>query len=211
MNYGVVYVAYGETAHLEATESIKTLLEHNDYPVVSISQHPIPHAEHIEFQNSGWGARRAKLYCDQLVPQRWDRFLYIDADTRVRQSLHAGFEILEDGWDVAVTPSSMQGDDVLWHVSEEERKKTFDVVGVECVQIQGGLFFVNKNEATQAFFETWRREWEFYQGPDQAALLRALYQSPVRMWMLGRPWNGGVIVDHRYGTCRTESPGVYAD
>jgi len=47
-----------------------------------------------------------------------------------------------------------------------------------------------------------RAEWLRFRDQDQAALLRALAIAPVRAWLVGHPWNGGALVDHRFGACR---------
>lgn len=206
MKCGAIYVAYGDIARTEARLSIESLRQHNALPVVVVSDgHIETHGvQHVQFPVPGWGARRAKLNCDNLVPSSWDAFVYIDADTRIYQSLQPGFDILSDGWDIAITPSENQEDDFLWHVEDEEFKVTKEELGV-CLQLQGGLFFVQRNEATAAFFSAWRREWEKYRKVDQGALLRALHSSPVKVWLLGRPWNGGVVVGHRFGMCRPDA------
>jgi hypothetical protein len=110
--------------------------------------------------------------------------------------------MLEDGWDLVIAPSDHQHEDWLWHVSPSEREETRENIGHEALVLQGGVWFVRKNERTQRLFDLWGREWRKHCGQDQGALLRALYQAPVRVWLLGRPWNGGAVIEHRFGMAR---------
>ena len=117
--------------------------------------------------------------------------LYLDADTLVRQAVDVGFEMLADGWDLVMVPSTNQGDDVLWHVRPEEVGATFAELGYQPLQLQCGVMFIARNERTAAFFDAWHDEWMRWCDEDQAAFLRALKRVPLKIWMLGYPWNGG--------------------
>ena len=204
---GVIYVAFGASAEREAAASIETLKKTNPSLPVAVVCEGKTHTNgvtRIPFDRPGNGARRAKLNVDRLAPQEWGAFLYLDADTRVRQDVSAGFSIVEDGWDVVITASDHQvGNGLMWHVGEQEREATVEALGnFWPLALQGGLMFVARNERTAALFEAWREEWERWGDQDQAALLRALHRVPVRVWLLGRCWNGGAIVEHRFGRAK---------
>lgn len=196
---GVVMVAVGNRARSEAVSAISSLRQWHDWPVVVVGEPVAGATVQIPFEHPGYGARRAKLHADELAP--WDRFLYLDADTRTRGDLSAGFDILADGWDMAITTSENQEQEWLWHVGDKERAVTEERLG-RVVQLQGGMFYAAKNERTALFFQAWRHEWSRYQGEDQAALLRALQIAPVKLWLLGRDYNGGALVEHRFGRAR---------
>jgi len=197
---GVCFIVYGEAARFEAEQSIQSLRLFNDLPISVIGDYVIG-ADNIEFPQVDAGGRWAKLNIDRLVPYQF--ILYIDADTRVYGKLDAGFEMLEDGWDIAMACSSQQGDDLLWHVGQEEREATLlDGRNSLPLQLQAGVMFVRKCKETDRLFSAWRSEWLRWKGEDQAALLRALEVVPVRLWLLGHPWNGGALVGHRFGTIR---------
>ena len=194
---GVIVVAYGNQAITEAEAMITTLRQFHDWPVMAVSDQQVEGADLIwRFEEPGWGARWAKLSMDKLAP--WDRWLYLDADTRILGDLSAGFDILDDGWDMAITMSQHQQQNWLWQASEEERAATYGRPGI-LLSLQGGVFFVNRNERTSAFFKTWREEWRKFQHVDQAALLRAVQICPIRLWLLGRAFNDGELIGHRYG------------
>ena len=200
-DYGVAYVAYGQRAVSEARQSIASLRAWHDWPIVTVSDERIDGAERVEYDCPGWGARGAKLNLNNLVPPSWDRWLYIDADTRVRGDIAAGFEIIADGWDLAITASEHQEQDWLWHIPAHEREA---MAGQRLLGpvLQGGLWFAARNERTGRFFEAWRDEWQQYGREDQGALIRALRREPVRVWLLGRDWNGGELVEHLFGRAR---------
>ncbi len=190
---GAVVIAFGKVAQAEALKCNNAWFEYHTKPL-SIFEQPAPGM--ISAQASRW----AKVNLDNISP--YERTLYLDADTRTQADLSAGFDMLEDGFDLVITPSSNQGEDCLWHVQEPERQQTIDELGYLPLQLQAGVFFFRKSTAVLTFFEAWREEWERYRDQDQAAFLRALKRCPLKMWLLGRPWNGGSLIDHRFGACR---------
>jgi len=199
MTRGIVFVVYGLRAQQETAQAVKFLKQHNDLPVVVIGE-DMPGLRSIDFPERDSLGRWAKVNLDNLTP--FEYTLYLDADTRVHGDISAGFDIIKDGWDIAMTPSTVQGSGILWHVDKAEREATFLELGQELVQLQGGVMFFRKSTAVSSFFEAWRYEWERWQGQDQGALLRALHQRPVRLWLLNNEWNGGALIEHRYGAAR---------
>ncbi len=190
MGEGVVYVVYGEAARREAAVSLSSLRQHNDYPVVVVGTDPllgvyyrIPFPSNAPPVNPICASREAKLNLDQLSPFR--HTLYLDADTRVRGDLSAGFRMLADGWDMVIASSGRQGWDVMGHLSEEERDYTqMTLKNPLPLQWQAGVFYFDR-ERVGPLFAAWREEWERFRGQDQGALLRALAVSPARVWVLG--------------------------
>lgn len=187
---GVVYIAIGQPAQQTAKESINSLKRHNDLPVTVIDK----------FDNPGKGARWAKLNIDQLVG--YDRVLYLDADTIINGDISAGFEILDD-WDLAIVPSANQESGVFQHIDETEREQTVTEIGYIPIQLQAGMMFFDRIRCQQ-LFSAWRSEWLRYRDQDQAALIRALAQCPVRVWLLGKDWNSarGELITHLFGRGR---------
>lgn len=201
MNRGIVYVAYGDNAIREATESIKSLKQYNNLPIAVISDRTIKGTEPIIFREAGPGARWAKLMIDIFSP--YDYTLYLDADTRIKGDLSAGFDILQDDWDLAIAPSGRQNADVLGNLDEKDRQYTFETLGTtHPLSLQAGVFFFKKNEQVLRFFDKWRVEWGKFFNQDQGAMLRALQQVPLRVWLLSNDWNGGEMIEHRFGKAR---------
>jgi hypothetical protein len=192
---GIVYVAYGLAARRQMPLNRRALelAAMNDLPICVIDETVFPRRD--------VGARWAKLNLDTLSP--FESTLYLDADTRVRADIRVGFDILADGFDLVITPSSSQGSRLFQHVGESEREYTFErLQNPFPLQLQGGVFWFRKSVRTLILFSVWRREWEQYGDQDQAALLRALDAAQVRTWLLSGEFNGGSLVDHYFGQAR---------
>jgi hypothetical protein len=156
----------------------------------------------VRFGAPGPGARRAKLSLYSLVPAEWQAWLYLDADTRVRGDLSAGFGIIADGWDIAIAASDHQDASWLWHAGNDEREVTLEECG-RAVQWQGGVWFAAQRPEVRAFMDAWLAQWERFTTVDQGAFMRALERVPVHVWGLGRAWNGGELVEHLFGRARS--------
>jgi hypothetical protein len=200
---GFAFVAYGETAANEARLAIASLRQHHRREPALVLGEPVPGAIHFESKTTGLtdvqASRWAKVNLDGLP---LDDVCYLDADTRVNGDLSAGFRALDDGWDLVITASDHQGDDILWHVDAMECALTLQELCHVPLALQAGVFWFRRNERTRALFAAWREEWRRWQDQDQGALLRALHRAPVRVWLLGRAFNGGAVVGHRFGACR---------
>lgn len=195
MTKGVVYVAYGAPAVEACRRSVVGLQDQYDVAVISDSKTGI--GQHVYAPDADQGARWAKLSIDGLSP--FEYTAYLDADTIPLQSIETGFEILADGWDMVVTPSDRQGTRSMYHLIQEEREQTIAELGFESLQLQGGVMFFRKSDAIKSFFAAWRVEWQRWNDKDQGALLRAMQRVPLKIWLLGRPWNGGAVIEHHFG------------
>jgi hypothetical protein len=205
---GIVTIAQGDPARQQAIAAINALRRTGSgLPVAVIGDRPIDIASvHIHMDDdvvSDPGARKAKVNLDLLSP--FEHTLYMDADTRVvTDEIRVGFDMLEDGWQLVITPNAHQNDEILWHVGEAERLDTFAMFGTpKILALSGGVFWFAKCAEVAALFAAWREEWGLYHEQDQAALLRAMRQSPVKTWLLGRAFNGGGSpIKHLYGWAR---------
>lgn len=200
---GVVYVAYGEPARTEASKSIATLRRFAPgLPWAVVSDSPLPNrgGVWISAPDRDKGARQAKLAIYDLSP--FGHTLYLDADTRLAADPSAGFALLADGWEVALAPSQRQGTDVLGNLTPPDRAATLAALGPELLGLQAGVLFFRKCAAVGRLFAAWADEWATFKALDQGALLRALAHTPVRLWLLGAPWNSpqsGGVVRHLFG------------
>lgn len=209
----VFYVTRGRSAFQEAAFSIGTLREHSASPIYVATDQPqtVPtsdmHYVHLP-ENCDRGGRLAKLSLFDLVPASVDQVLYIDADTRVHGSLDVGFQMLDAGWDMVITPSQHQGADCMWHIGDVERSQTCQwIANPFPLALQAGVFWVKRNRETVRSFEAWRLQWEVFRDQDQAALLRSFIYQPLRVALLGRCFNGAldegqIVISHRYGILR---------
>jgi hypothetical protein len=199
---GVLYVAYGRAARQEARLSAESLYTHHpDLPVQVVTNgDPVGWAPSIQWADLGTPGRWAKVNLDNLSP--WDQTLFLDADTRVYDRLDIGFNLLDHGWDLVIVPSIPQGDDMLRHCSEAERQATLWETRIDPLQLNTGVMWFSKSRRVKMLFREWRTQWERWKDKDQGALLRALERRTVRIALLGRPYNGGPVVGHRFGMCR---------
>ncbi|MDD5517846.1 MAG: hypothetical protein PHV98_00660 [Candidatus Omnitrophica bacterium] len=195
---GAVYIAIGNKALKEAEMSAMTLAKYDDLEVDIISAGAFTNL----FKTNHQISRFVKTSLIDAI--EFDQFVYLDADTRIRGSLMQGFDILDDGWDMAITASDNQDRDWCWHIGEDERNETMMEYGCQPIQLQAGVMFVKKCETTRKLFEFWREEWLKYKDQDQAALLRALKRAPVKLWILGKDYNGGRLVSHLFGKLRNK-------
>ena len=195
-----MYVAYGPSARRETTYGLDALRRWYDGPVTVVSDEPLPGARYVTSARIDKGARWQKLNLDTLSPYVYT--LYLDADTRVQGDIRPAFGLLADGWDVVITASENQQGHWLWHVGEADREATRAAIGFDGLQLQAGVLGVAWNARTRALWQAWREEWQRFQNQDQGAFLRALYRNPVRLWLLGRDWNGGALIAHRFGMAR---------
>jgi hypothetical protein len=204
VNRGAVMIAYGRPAVDQARLAIETLHRlHPTLPALLVGDSGAAAlgremgVEHFLSDRRDRGGRWQKVRLDQF--STFDQTLYLDADTRVLRHLDAGFGVLDDGWDLAIAPSSCQGQMMLWHVGDEEKRETIECWPCRPLQLQGGVFFFRRSKAVSRFFRRWREEWHRWEDQDQGALLRAYRAAGVKVWLLGRPWNGGSVVNHLFG------------
>ena len=199
MDQGVIYVAFGNKARKEAGESIASLREFHDLPVLVVGDRAIKGAQYQAFEDKGTPGRWAKVNLDNLT--LWEHTLFLDADTRVHGALDIGFTLLARGYDLVMIPSEPQHNEALRHLSEKERKATLNELPLDTMQLNTGVMWFSKGAAS--LFEAWRKEWGRWQDKDQGALLRALYKHPVRLAILGWPFNSlnGEVIEHRFGKC----------
>ena len=188
-----VMVAFGDKAVNEAASCSATALEHGAEQVKIITRN-----------YGGVSSKQASRYAKTKLLDwtEFDEILYLDADTRVTGPVGAGYEIIADGWDMAIVPSDNQGEQLLWHIDKPEKDNTLLELGYIPLQLQAGVMFVGRNERTKAFFHAWFDEYCKYGDEDQAAFLRALNRVPLKIWLLGKPWNGGPVIQHRFGAFR---------
>lgn len=205
---GVIYVAFGPAAEREAKGSIASLRKFHQWPIglASPCDMNVAGVEHIPIPrtcaDNAVMARAVKTGLWYVVPSEWEQVLFLDADTRVRGDLSFGFKALSDGWELVIVPSVVSPNEVrpLWHLPERERNCTLESIGNPWpLMLNTGVMFFRRTPRVKQFFLHWRLEWETFRGKDQGALLRALRHYPVALLVLGRPFNGGEVVEHLQG------------
>lgn len=208
MTPGICYVAFGDNSRAEAAMSVRALRKAGvGLPVSVVADAPLVEAgtatQHLPFDDPRSGARWAKLNLDTLSP--YEQTLYLDADTRPRSNLSTLFAPLDAGFELVIATSTQQADRALWHVPSPERESTFDALGFTPVQLQAGVFAFRRSEAVSALFAAWREEWQSSAAPsqDQAALLRALYRCPVKVWLMSAAMSDALVL-HLFGKAKAQ-------
>lgn len=192
---GVYYVAYGEPARKCATAAIASFRKFlPDIPVALVGSEPLGCEDvFIKHDDEDIGGRAAKVLIDELAPQDWTYIAYLDADTEITAAETFLWNLVEDGWDMAIcknpgrfhTASQMRRSD-----NADECDYTFRQTGTDqLIQLNGGVFCYQRNPRTRLFFKSWVEEWRRYGKRDQAALLRALNKHPLKIYVLGNEWN----------------------
>lgn len=202
---GVIYVAFGPAAEREARKSIASLRKFHQWPIAIAAPCDLgmegvesisvfrTHADDAKM------ARAVKTNLCQLATEEWEQILFLDADTRVRGDLSFGFKALSDGWEFVIVPSAIPPEGVrpMWHLSGQERNYTLEQVGNPWpLMLNTGVMFFRRTPRVEQFFSAWHQEWTRFRDKDQGALLRALRYYPVATLILGRPFNGGEVVEH---------------
>jgi len=192
---GLYVVAFGGPSRRCAVTAIKTFKAHMpDVPVALVSDRPLgPEDITIKRPDLDIGGRSLKTQIYDMAPPEWTDILYLDADTETVAPVPYLFDILDDGWDMAicVNPDRYH---LARHMgrpdSQEETRVTLEQIGSdELIQYQGGVFVFRRNQRTAEFFRSWHEEWQIWGKRDQGALLRAMHKNPLRLWLLGNEWN----------------------
>jgi hypothetical protein len=197
---GVLFVAYGIPAINELRLALASLRKHHKWDTLVVGECEIDNEDVIVWPDTGAPGRDAKTSLYSLSP--YDQTLFLDADTRVNGDLSVGFGLLADGWELVMIPSRPQGDYLLSHLGQPEHDYTMQVLyNRQPLQLNTGVMWFAKTPAIEALFKGWRAEWGRFKDKDQGAFLRALEYCPVKLWLLGFPFNSdtGAVVSHYFG------------
>lgn len=189
---GIYCVAFGEPARRCAQKMIASVRRWMPgVPVALCSDRALgPEDILVARRDVDIGGRYAKIGMYELSPQEWDPVLYLDADTELVADVGFLFGLIENGWQMAITRAIVQEMRNYPFVSPGQRKRTRAALGtLRVTQYSSGVIAFGRDEETARLFKRWRREWRPAEGRDQAALMRAIYRSPVRIYTLGYEWN----------------------
>lgn len=192
---GVYYVAYGGPARDCAKAAITTFKQHfPSIPVALCSNEPLGVEDvFVAHDDEDIGGRAAKVMIYDLAPADWQYIAYLDADTEIIAAEEFLWRVIEDGWDMTICKNPDRfhiATQMVRSDNADECEDTFRHTGTDqLIQLNGGVFAFQRNERTKKFFRAWEREWRKYGKRDQAALLRALFDNPLKLYVLGNEWN----------------------
>lgn len=192
---GALWVAYGEPARKCAMGSISTFRQHHSgIQTALVGKTPLGIEDvFIEYPDVDIGGRAAKTMIYDLAPAEWEYVAYFDADTEFIADISILYQFVIDGFDMVICKNPGK-----YHIAtkmvrsdnKDECEYTFNQLGTsELIQLNGGVFIFQRNGRTSRFFRAWHEEWERWGKRDQAALLRALFKNPMKMYVLGNEWN----------------------
>lgn len=216
MNKQITYISFGNKSNTELDKSIKSLINldidthiqvitNNYYAKTDITRVKKVNSVIVNLVNPENNIENSRYYKTRLNKYTTDLNIYLDSDTEViSKDIDKIFSILEDGYDLVICPSQNQDKDGFWHIDEKEKEYTYSMVGFQPLQLQAGVFGFRINQDTDRLFYIWHNEWNKFRNQDQAALVRALYENPVKICLLGKPFNSsnGVVLKHRFGAIR---------
>lgn len=193
---GIYCVAYGKPARKCAASMMTSFREFMpaDIEIALASDKPIGIEDiFIEAEDVDIGGRYAKTKIYEYTPKDWQYILYLDADIEIIADVSFLYQPLMDGFDMVICKNPGK-----YHLArkmtrsdnQDECTYTFDQLGTdELIQLNGGVFAFQRNRRTADFFTCWHSEWQRWGKRDQAALLRALWQYPLKMYVLTNVWN----------------------
>lgn len=192
---GIYCVAFGDPARACAVRMMETAKKWlPEIPICFCGDKKIGLEDvFISQPDSDVGGRRAKLKAYDLTPREWESVLYLDVDTEICGDIRYYFQLIEDGFDFVIckdphlmdTMHSFRRANNLAELRETES----EIFTLHTLQFNGGVWAFGRNDQIKAFFDRWLAEWERHAQRDQGALIRAMYQGPLRVFVLGNEWN----------------------
>lgn len=194
---GIYVVALGQNARERAKQLIATCREHiPEIPImVVVENEPISNEDFNTFLgDSDVGGRYAKLSAYKYTPAEWDSILYLDADTEIQNdNIRYLFELVESGWQLAITKDPENIDTLRSFAradNAQELEHTQNQLGTtSLVQLNGGVWAFGRHVEVEEFFNKWLEEWQVFGMRDQAALIRALHENPLRYVVVSNHFN----------------------
>lgn len=196
--FGAVYVAFG-TPHLAmALLSASTLRHYNpDLAIHIISNRSKKIAQKLDFWDTdtdSWdeiddAEKNNRTYKTGLHSYvKFDRAVYLDADTLVTGSISLGFKYLDYFDFAARAQRGRQKHSRLADIQLSDDGMT----AKDLPQWNGGVVFFRNNEECRDLFQNWQRIFDdIGEKFDQPALAKAIIESQCRILTLDERWNGG--------------------
>lgn len=219
MFLNIYYISFGNNIYSLTNKSIESLVKNIDkeiyykinvitdsfdyishkYSINQITPNILDLLNNDNVHNSRFYKTQLNTFCNHDSIN-----LYLDSDTEIMsKDILNILSILEDGFDLVISPSNNQGKESFWHIHKNEKEYTYSSLGYEPLQLQGGMIAWKNNEHTDSFFRNWHDEWLKFKDQDQAALVRALDKSPVKYYLVSNVFNGGSVVKHKFGSTKS--------
>lgn len=192
---GIYVVAFGDPARTCALRLLKSAKKHMpEIPICLCSDRKIgPEDILVQQPDSDIGGRRAKLKAYGLTPAEWKAVLYLDADTEVTGDIRFFFQLIEDGWEMAICKDPHLMDTMHAFKRKNNQVELAETANriytLHTLQFNGGVWAFGRSPRVARFFARWQKEYERHLQRDQGALIRAMYAEPLKIYVLGNEWN----------------------
>lgn len=165
---GVVIVGTGEWAAIASVSALSVQHANPKLPIRIVSDRPL-NIPGIEVIQSNWPNRAIKTQLNQFAP--WEHSLYLDADVLCLGPI----EIL--GAELSLAPEPLPAVEHITHITGEEYAYT--VRHYKGAPMFNGGVIAWHHDIGELLFPRWYQEWLRFQGFDQLALARSLWQLQV--------------------------------
>jgi len=191
MKKGILYVAYGPKAIAHVERGIIVLRKYNrKLPVAVISDQNVKGCTIlIKKPDADIGARTYKTTIYFLSP--FEQTLYLDADTELLCDPGSAFKLLNYA-DMAMAqdPIRIFNRNKWKGLVAAEIKYTIEATGGgELCYYNDGVILFKRNARVEALMKMWHEEWKRFKRQDQPAMLRAMYQCPVKLITMREEFN----------------------
>lgn len=191
---GIYTVAYGAPSRKCASKLIDSIRKYMpNIPVAVCSDQKLGTEDFfVEYPDSDIGGRTAKIKVYDLAPKHWKYILYVDSDVVFSDDVSFLFNALKDGWEMVISKDVDQYSVAfdLFRRDNDEGNLALPIVKTnQILALAGGMISFKRCENTERFFHSWYYEWKKLARRDQGALLRAYYQYPVKLLVVGNEWN----------------------
>jgi len=158
----------------------------------------------VSLESEAFASRWVKTRLARLSPYR--KSLYVDADMLTMRPLGELWQAL-DLAPIGLVPDRLPLVSLCDHVASEEKAVTLYELGGDATHFNSGLILWRSGQAADSLFESWHQQWCRFARQDQLALVRAIYDSGIRVQSLPNSYNvsprdargRNVHILHRWG------------
>jgi len=180
-----LFIGTGKHARREIAFAARTVKAHTRLPVAVFADAPIKSDCIDVFRQVEPTHKRLKI--DHFADSPFESTLYLDSDVTVQRDLSDLFGILERFDMAGVHDHCRKSSEWAGQIPD------YEAIPYAFSEVNTGVLLYRRNAATNAFFALWREH--FYanfratRGQDQASFRVALWNSPLRFFVLPFEYN----------------------
>ena len=188
MKRGILYLATGSPSYVhDAAVSIASMRESGYKGHISLIS-DVPQAQNLKPMNvsiircnkidTGLQSRKIKTSLNKFTP--YDTTLFLDVDTIAARQLKPIWDQVDEH-DIALAIDARRTCKSQAFGLEKELRYTKKMCPLDFPHHNSGVMLWKKNEKTDKLFENWGKEWRMFKNRDQAALMRAIFQTDIEL------------------------------